>query len=397
METIKEPMVEYGVAKLALPGHDQSGDHHVVRCNRNGVLIAAIDGIGHGEEAADAAKLAASILNASVDEPIISLVEQCHEQLRPTRGVVLSLASIDPAHGMMTWLGVGNVQGVLKRADAKNGNPKETLLLRAGVVGSRLPPLQAALGKAYELGRRALTERKSLVEIASLHHKALQSLILEEKDRELRESLLTTNGDFLAECLSPYEMAHRGFQDAVKALRQLNETLEEEIKRIAYAVHDEAGQLLVAVHLALAEVALELPELQQAQFARIKEMLNQVEKHLRRYSHELRPTILDDLGWIPAIRFLAEGISKRADLPIHIDAAVSERLPSTIETTLYRIVQEALTNAVKHAKASNIWIRAWKENFVLCGSIRDDGGGFDSSQARSVPGLKGLGLISMQG
>lgn len=145
METIKEPIVEYGVAKLALPGHEQSGDHHVVRCNRNGVLIAAIDGIGHGEEAAEAAKVAASILNASVDEPIISLVEQCHERLRPTRGVVLSIASIDPAHGMMTWLGVGNVQGVLMRAHAKNGNPRETLLLRAGVVGSRLPPLQATV------------------------------------------------------------------------------------------------------------------------------------------------------------------------------------------------------------------------------------------------------------
>jgi hypothetical protein len=145
METIKEPMVEYGVAKLALPGHEQSGDRHLVRCNRNGVLIAAIDGIGHGEEAAEAATMAASILNASVDEPIISLVEQCHERLRPTRGVVMSLASVDPAHGMMTWLGVGNVQGVLMRADVRNGNPKETLLLRAGVVGSRLPPLQATV------------------------------------------------------------------------------------------------------------------------------------------------------------------------------------------------------------------------------------------------------------
>jgi signal transduction histidine kinase len=191
-------------------------------------------------------------------------------------------------------------------------------------------------------------------------------------------------------------MAHRGFQDAVRALRQLNETLEEEIKRIAYAVHDEAGQLLVAVHLALADVAPELPERQQAQVARIKELLNQVEKHLRRYSHELRPTILDDLGWIPAIRFLAEGISKRADLPIHIDASVSERLPSTIETTLYRIVQEALTNAVKHAKAGHVWIRAWRETLVLCCSIRDDGGGFDSSEAHAVPGHKGLGLIAMQ-
>src|SRR6266853_3113352 len=200
-----------------------------------------------------------------------------------------------------------------------------------------------ALGRAYELGRRALNEQKSLVEIASLHHQAVLALIRDTESDKQREESIRAGSEFLAECLSRYEMAHRGFQDAVKALRQLNETLEQEIKRLAYAVHDEAVQLLVAVHLALAEVALELPEPQQAQFARIKEMLNQVEKHLRRYSHELRPTILDDLGWIPAIRFLADGVSKRASLPIHIDASVSERLPSTIETTLYRIVQEALT------------------------------------------------------
>src|SRR5258707_11195203 len=137
---------------------------------------------------------------------------------------------------------------------------------------------EAALGKAYELGRRALAEGKSLVEIASLHHEAVQGLVREEKDGELRKRLLQTSGDFLAECLSPYEMAHRGFQDAVKALRQLNETLEQEIKRIAYAVHDEAGQLLVAVHLALAEMALGLPEPQQAQVAGIKELLNQAER-----------------------------------------------------------------------------------------------------------------------
>src|SRR5256712_10257015 len=143
-----------------------------------------------------------------------------------------------------------------------------------------------ALGRAYELGRRALTERKSLVEIASLHHQAVQGLIREEKDEKRREDLLRTSGDFLAECLSPYEMAHRGFQDAVKALRQMNETLEEEIKRIAYAVHDEAGQLLVAVHLALADVARDLPKAQHEPFARIGGMLNEVESQLRRYSHE---------------------------------------------------------------------------------------------------------------
>jgi signal transduction histidine kinase len=255
---------------------------------------------------------------------------------------------------------------------------------------------ERSLGRAYELGRRALTEQKTLVEMASLHHEAVLALVRGAESEKRREELIRSGAAFLAECLSPYEMAHRGFQEGVKALRQLNETLEEEIKRIAYAVHDEAGQLLVAVHLALAEVASELPERQQAQVARIKELLNQVEKHLRRYSHELRPTILDDLGWIPAIRFLAEGVSKRANLPIDIDARVSGRLHTNIETTLYRIVQEALTNAVKHAKAGHVWIRAWRENLVLCCSVRDDGEGFDSCQAHAAPGRKGLGLVAMQ-
>src|SRR5882724_5364907 len=264
--------------------------------------------------------------------------------------------------------------------------------LREYVAGGGEPGLR----RAYELGRRALTEQKSLVEMASLHHQAVLSLVCGTESEKRREKLIRSSGEFFAECLSPYEMAHRGFQDAVKALRQLNETLEEEIKRIAYAVHDEAGQLLVAVHLALAELALELPESQQTHVTRIKELLNQVEKHLRRYSHELRPTILDDLGWIPAIRFLADGISKRANLPIHIEATVSGRLPGAVETALYRTVQEGLTNAVKHAKASGVWIRAWRENHVLCCSVRDDGLGFDSSQVHMATGRKGLGLIAMR-
>jgi hypothetical protein len=145
METIREPMVEYGVAKFVLPGQGESGDHHLVCCNRNGILVAAIDGIGHGEEAASVAKSATAILRNFADEPIISLVERCHERLRGTRGAVLSLASIDPEHGMMTWLGVGNVQGVLMHSDSKNGNARESLLLRAGVVGSQLPSLQATV------------------------------------------------------------------------------------------------------------------------------------------------------------------------------------------------------------------------------------------------------------
>jgi len=137
-------MAEYGVAKFVLPSERESGDQHFVCCNKSGVLVAAIDGIGHGVEAASAARAAIAILKSGVGEPIISLLTQCHENLRSTRGVVLSLASLDVKHGLMTWLGVGNVQGVLVRADKKTG-PQETLLLRGGVVGDHLPQLQAAV------------------------------------------------------------------------------------------------------------------------------------------------------------------------------------------------------------------------------------------------------------
>ena len=143
METIRSPIAEYGVAKFVVPGEGESGDQHLVCCNEGGILIAAIDGIGHGAEAANAAKSAITVLRNGIGKPIISLVMTCHEKLRATRGVVLSIASVDVRHGMMTWLGVGNVHGALVRADKKL--TQETLLLRGGVVGDHLPQLQAAV------------------------------------------------------------------------------------------------------------------------------------------------------------------------------------------------------------------------------------------------------------
>jgi len=145
VETIKEPMLEYGLAKHAHVGGGESGDLHVVCCNQNGMMIAVIDGIGHGEEAAEAARTAGALLQSSMDEPVISLMERCHEKLRGTRGAVLSMAFISPEQKMMTWIGVGNVQGVLVRANGVRGNAQEPLLLRAGVVGSILPALQASV------------------------------------------------------------------------------------------------------------------------------------------------------------------------------------------------------------------------------------------------------------
>jgi len=150
METINSPLVEYGVANFALPGDGTSGDCHVLIARPDGLLVAAIDGIGHGEEAANAATTAASIFQNATDEPIISLVEDCHRALRTTRGVVLSAASVDFTHGMMTWLGVGNVVGGLARVVPRGSNYPEMLLLRGGIVGKQLPPLQAAVLPVFQ-------------------------------------------------------------------------------------------------------------------------------------------------------------------------------------------------------------------------------------------------------
>jgi hypothetical protein len=136
--------IAWGVSSRALDGGAESGDLHVVAPSAQTVLVAAIDGIGHGPDAALAARVAAAILLEHADEPLIPLMQRCHEALRRTRGVVLSMASFDLRDSTMTWLGVGNVEGVLFRADILAYPPRDSLVLRGGVVGYQIPPLRTA-------------------------------------------------------------------------------------------------------------------------------------------------------------------------------------------------------------------------------------------------------------
>lgn len=254
---------------------------------------------------------------------------------------------------------------------------------------------EAALGRGYEIGRKAMADGKSLMDISAVHAEALQEILASSGSGESLQRALDAGAHFLSEVLSPYEMAHRGFQEAVSALRQINDRLEQQIKSIAYAVHDEAGQLLAAVHLALAGLASELPKPQQEQIVQIEKLLNEVEAQLRQYSHELRPTILDDLGWIPALRFLANGVSKRSNLPIYVDIELTNRLPAPAETAIYRVVQEALNNVVKHSGATAVWITAQTQGETLRCTVRDNGAGFSVESIRAERKRRGLGLSSM--
>ena len=145
MEGLRETVIEVGVAGLALPGQSTSGDRHVFEPFSGGVLLAVVDGIGHGNEAAMAAEKVCAILRAHAAEPVVVLAERCHEGLRSTRGVVMTLAAFDIVHNLLTWLGIGNVQGVLQRFSGPIDRTEESLLLRAGVVGSQLPPLRVSV------------------------------------------------------------------------------------------------------------------------------------------------------------------------------------------------------------------------------------------------------------
>jgi len=137
--------IDWGVASRAIAGETESGDRCVVKKLDNGALLAAADGLGHGAEAARAASLAIRIVEDQAGRPLLEIVGACHRALLRTRGAALSLAHWNAERREVTWVGVGNVEGLLLIAGQGRQPERERLVLRRGVVGDRLPPLQASI------------------------------------------------------------------------------------------------------------------------------------------------------------------------------------------------------------------------------------------------------------
>jgi serine phosphatase RsbU (regulator of sigma subunit) len=146
MEKVTVACLDWAVATAALAGETESGDCFLVRPRPDGALVAAIDGLGHGSEASAAAKHAIEALQEAGElETSLQLMQRCHKALAGTRGVVMSLGIFRPEQQTLTWIGVGNVEGVLVRHDGSGPLPAEPLVSRGGVIGDNLPPLRAAL------------------------------------------------------------------------------------------------------------------------------------------------------------------------------------------------------------------------------------------------------------
>lgn len=198
-----------------------------------------------------------------------------------------------------------------------------------------------------------------------------------------------------------YRLLYRRMLDHRNQLRILSSRVllakEEEARLIAHQLHDEAGQITASAHLELAELARELPSSAGGHLRQIETLLNDIEGRLRRLSHELRPTILDDLGLGPALEFLAEGIAGRTPTVIAVEGSTEGRLNPVVETAVYRIVQEALTNVARHAQAARASIRLRRRHNSLVCSVRDDGVGFDTGLLeRQGRGPRGLGLLGVR-
>jgi len=138
---VSAPGIEWGCSARAIPGEDVCGDRAVVHHRGEAAVAAAVDGLGHGPEAAAAAERA---LDAIADDPrheVVDLLARCHDALARTRGAAVSVASLHGGSTTMTWAGVGNVEGRVVRA-ARGRARDESLLLAPGVVGYALPPLR---------------------------------------------------------------------------------------------------------------------------------------------------------------------------------------------------------------------------------------------------------------
>jgi len=129
-------LVDWAVVTRRLEGEQVCGDLSLVQVEGERALVAVVDGLGHGIEAARAAELALHVVRRHAGDDVLSLFEHCHEALADTRGVVMSIAVFDGREHTLTWAGVGDVEGVLLGIDPRAADEPEYLLRRAGVVGS---------------------------------------------------------------------------------------------------------------------------------------------------------------------------------------------------------------------------------------------------------------------
>jgi signal transduction histidine kinase len=320
---------------------------------------------------------------------------------------------------------------------------------------------EALLEAAYALGRAAIAAGAGILDMAHIHRQALQKALRPGSTIQGNRPAFQAAEVFFLESLSPFEATHRGFRETNLKLQQVIGTLEkrnrdlavsnrdlageiqqrrrtekalrkselhfralfnearrmegnlrslsnqilhaqeQERKRISRELHDEVGQALTAVSVTLATlknarhdtVSLIGPKLADAQ-----KLLQESMEAVHGFARELRPTILDELGLVPALRSCLNAFAERTGLVVRLRAnPIAEQLNGEQKTVLFRVAQESLTNVAKHAEASQVEIVIRKAGDGVCMEVADNGKSFrEKPPAKGKQGTRRLGLLGMQ-
>ncbi|MFL5958830.1 MAG: GAF domain-containing protein [Gaiellaceae bacterium] len=332
------------------------------------------------------------VMNALVTEfDLDTLLELVARNLRELIGA--RLVAVALPHGDALRLaavagdGAGDYAGL--ELSARSKTMRVLQRKRSERVDSVLDDPEVEQEAARRLGARAalyvpLLVRDEAIGVIAVHDKIRSDPRFADADLRLAEV-------FAGRAAVAVELRQRV---AREALERVLSAQEDERRRLARELHDETGQALTSILLGLRglEEAKD-PEVLRAAVAEVRDLVRSTLRDVRRLAVELRPAALDDFGLVAAVERLTESFGEQTGIGVEFVPNVGEgRLPPEVETALYRIVQESLTNVVKHARAGHVSIVLTQKESSVSVVVEDDGIGFEPARVRDG----GLGLVGMR-
>ncbi|MFT3828274.1 MAG: sensor histidine kinase [Opitutaceae bacterium] len=275
----------------------------------------------------------------------------------------------------------------------------------AHIVSRRSEPFLADVLRPLESAYATLRGRADREDdLAASLQRAAEKLAHAERGlvREKRRTV-RAHADLAAAVLLQRNLLARSRSSQEQLRRMTRRVLsvqEDERKRISRELHDEISQILTGINLQLTILTQSMATTDATMRRRIAGARRSVEKsvtEVHRFARELRPAILDDLGLVPALRSLVRNLPRRGALQVRFVAGPDvEELDNARRTALFRVAQEALTNVIRHARASRVSLQLNKQRDAIALRVRDNGRGFDVEQAFRSSGRKRLGLVGMR-
>jgi two-component system, NarL family, sensor histidine kinase UhpB len=227
---------------------------------------------------------------------------------------------------------------------------------------------------------------------------AIERLLPGDGSSELRGKIFALLPPSAGKSDHPGGVDAKGEGARAELWRRFSSAREDEQLKISRDLHDRAGQNLSALLLLVNELESRAKDPEVLDHVhRMQAVAEALGRDLNRIIAQLRPTALDDLGLIPAVTSLAEdwSIQHGVEIALHTSGFDDQRAPREVETTLYRIIEEALTNVAKHTRAKRVALILEKKGDEVCAIVEDDGAGFESSSGSPFKTRDGIGLAIM--